>query len=210
MTRIASTCLPPKSTSVEKSEYLSRLLAKAGVRHEVLNAKNHAREAVIVAQAGRFGAVTVATNMAGRGTDIMLGGNTEFLAAAELVAAAEGQLAVGGKAEGAKDVQIWLSRFDGKVWSKPEVVGSETGQPCWNPVLFHTRDGRLWLYYKFGPKPEEWTAGRLFSDDEGATWSKPGPRLRSLISMPLACKNWLTKSARCRSDSRASWIASSS
>jgi preprotein translocase subunit SecA len=67
------------TTSVEKSEYLSKLLAKRGVRHEVLNAKNHAREAVIVAQAGRLGAVTVATNMAGRGTDIMLGGNAEFL-----------------------------------------------------------------------------------------------------------------------------------
>ncbi len=72
------------TTSVEKSEYLSRLLAKKGVRHEVLNAKNHAREAAIVAQAGRLGAVTVATNMAGRGTDIMLGGNAEFLAVAEL------------------------------------------------------------------------------------------------------------------------------
>ncbi|WP_129658950.1 preprotein translocase subunit SecA [Rothia halotolerans] len=66
------------TTSVEKSEYLSKLLAKAGVRHEVLNAKNHAREAAIIAQAGRRGAVTVATNMAGRGTDIMLGGNAEF------------------------------------------------------------------------------------------------------------------------------------
>jgi preprotein translocase subunit SecA len=72
------------TTSVEKSEYLSRLLAKAGVRHEVLNAKNHAREAAIVAQAGRLGSVTVATNMAGRGTDIMLGGNAEFLAVSEL------------------------------------------------------------------------------------------------------------------------------
>ena len=67
------------TTSVEKSEYLSKLLAKRGVRHEVLNAKNHAREAAIVAQAGRLGAVTVATNMAGRGTDIMLGGNAEYL-----------------------------------------------------------------------------------------------------------------------------------
>jgi preprotein translocase subunit SecA len=67
------------TTSVEKSEYLSKLLSKRGVRHEVLNAKNHAREAVIVAQAGRLGAVTVATNMAGRGTDVMLGGNAEFL-----------------------------------------------------------------------------------------------------------------------------------
>jgi preprotein translocase subunit SecA len=72
------------TTSVEKSEYLSRLLAKKGVRHEVLNAKNHAREAAIVAQAGRLGSVTVATNMAGRGTDVMLGGNAEFLAVAEL------------------------------------------------------------------------------------------------------------------------------
>jgi preprotein translocase subunit SecA len=72
------------TTSVEKSEYLSKLLAKAGVRHEVLNAKNHAREAAIIAQAGRPGSVTVATNMAGRGTDIMLGGNAEFLAVAEM------------------------------------------------------------------------------------------------------------------------------
>ena len=66
------------TASVENSEYLSRQLAKEGVRHEVLNAKNNEREAAIVAQAGRKGAVTVATNMAGRGTDIMLGGNPEF------------------------------------------------------------------------------------------------------------------------------------
>ena len=72
------------TTSVEKSEYLSKLLAKRGVKHEVLNAKNNAREAVIVAQAGRYGAVTVATNMAGRGTDIMLGGNAEFLAVQQM------------------------------------------------------------------------------------------------------------------------------
>ena len=72
------------TTSVEKSELLSRLLAKKGLRHEVLNAKNHAREAAIIAQAGRHGAVTVATNMAGRGTDIMLGGNAEFLAVAQM------------------------------------------------------------------------------------------------------------------------------
>ena len=72
------------TTSVEKSEELSNLLRKRGVPHEVLNAKFHDREAAIVAQAGRKGAVTVATNMAGRGTDIMLGGNSEFMAAAEL------------------------------------------------------------------------------------------------------------------------------
>ena len=72
------------TTSVEKSEYLSQKLSKQGVEHEVLNAKNHAREAAIVAMAGRAGAVTVATNMAGRGTDIMLGGNAEHLAVAEM------------------------------------------------------------------------------------------------------------------------------
>src|SRR4029450_11171760 len=70
--------------SVEKSEKLSKILTRIGVKHEVLNAKNHAREAAIVAQAGRKGAVTVATNMAGRGTDIMLGGNAEVMAVAEL------------------------------------------------------------------------------------------------------------------------------
>ncbi|WP_026555505.1 preprotein translocase subunit SecA [Arthrobacter sp. 35W] len=74
------------TTSVEKSEYLSKQLAKKGIKHEVLNAKNHAREAAIVAQAGRRGAVTVATNMAGRGTDIMLGGNAEFNAVTALAA----------------------------------------------------------------------------------------------------------------------------
>jgi preprotein translocase subunit SecA len=72
--------------SVEKSEYLSQQLRRHGVRHEVLNAKQHAREASIVADAGRKGAVTVATNMAGRGTDIMLGGNPEFRAVAALKA----------------------------------------------------------------------------------------------------------------------------
>ncbi|MGC5169292.1 preprotein translocase subunit SecA [Microbacterium sp. DT81.1] len=74
------------TVSVEKSEHLSRLLSKKGIKHEVLNAKNHAREAEIVARAGRLGAVTVATNMAGRGTDIMLGGNAEFLAVQEMKA----------------------------------------------------------------------------------------------------------------------------
>ncbi|MGW6195891.1 preprotein translocase subunit SecA [Kribbella sp. NPDC055110] len=72
------------TTSVEKSERLSRQLLKENIKHEVLNAKQHAREAAIVAEAGRKGAVTVATNMAGRGTDIILGGNPEFLADKEL------------------------------------------------------------------------------------------------------------------------------
>ncbi len=68
------------TSSVEKSEEISRLLKKNGVKHNILNAKNHEREAEIVAQAGRFGAVTISTNMAGRGTDILLGGNAEYLA----------------------------------------------------------------------------------------------------------------------------------
>ena len=70
--------------SIEKSEYLSGLLKKRGIKHNVLNAKHHEKEAEIVAQAGKFGAVTIATNMAGRGTDIMLGGNAEYLAKNDL------------------------------------------------------------------------------------------------------------------------------
>ena len=75
------------TVSIEKSEQLSDMLKKRGIRHNVLNAKNHEKEAEIVAQAGKLGAVTVATNMAGRGTDIMLGGNAEYLARADLVKA---------------------------------------------------------------------------------------------------------------------------
>ena len=72
------------TVSIEISELVSKMLTRAGIKHNVLNAKHHEKEAEIVAQAGRFGAVTVATNMAGRGTDIMLGGNAEFMAKAEL------------------------------------------------------------------------------------------------------------------------------
>ena len=72
------------TNSIDKSEMLSRMLKQKGIKHEVLNAKYHEKEADIVAQAGKFGAVTIATNMAGRGTDIMLGGNAEYLAKSEL------------------------------------------------------------------------------------------------------------------------------
>ena len=72
------------TVSIEKSEKLSKLLTKERIPHEVLNAKSHEKEAMIVAQAGKFGAVTIATNMAGRGTDIMLGGNSEYLAKEEM------------------------------------------------------------------------------------------------------------------------------
>ncbi|MEE1186732.1 MAG: preprotein translocase subunit SecA [Acutalibacteraceae bacterium] len=70
--------------SIEKSELLSKMLSKRGIKHQILNAKHHDKEAMIVAQAGKKGAVTIATNMAGRGTDIMLGGNAEYLAKAEM------------------------------------------------------------------------------------------------------------------------------
>ena len=72
------------TVSIEKNELLGRMLTKEGIRHNLLNAKNHEKEAEIVAQAGQFGAVTVATNMAGRGTDIMLGGNAEYMATNDL------------------------------------------------------------------------------------------------------------------------------
>ena len=72
------------TASIEKSEFLSKILAKNGIKHNVLNAKNHEKEAEIIAQAGKFGAVTIATNMAGRGTDIMLGGNSEYLAKSQM------------------------------------------------------------------------------------------------------------------------------
>ena len=75
------------TASIEKNELLSKLLAREGIKHNLLNAKNHEKEAEIVAQAGKLGAVTVATNMAGRGTDIMLGGNAEYLARADLAKA---------------------------------------------------------------------------------------------------------------------------
>ena len=72
------------TVSIENSEKLSKLLSNEGIKHEVLNAKNHEKEAEIIAQAGKYGAVTIATNMAGRGTDIMLGGNSEYLAKQEM------------------------------------------------------------------------------------------------------------------------------
>ena len=79
----------------------------------------------------------------------------------------------GGDREGAKNVQIWASTFDGKKWSEPAVVGSEAGQPCWNPVLFKTAKGTLFLWYKAGPSPMTWTGFSRKSTDGGKTWTKP-------------------------------------
>lgn len=79
----------------------------------------------------------------------------------------------GGTAEGKPDVAIWSARRDGKSWSAPVKLVREPGTPCFNPVLFHTADGKLWMYYKYGPSPAVWSAGRIRSTDEGRTWSKP-------------------------------------
>lgn len=79
----------------------------------------------------------------------------------------------GGTAEGKPDVAIWSARRDGRGWSAPVELVREPGTPCFNPVLFHTADGRLWLYYKYGPTAATWSAGRMSSTDEGRTWSRP-------------------------------------
>jgi len=79
----------------------------------------------------------------------------------------------GGTAEGKPDVAIWAAVKSGGAWSRPVEVVREAGIAAYNPVLFHTADGVLWLYYKFGAHPMTWTGGRLFSKDEGKTWSKP-------------------------------------
>src|SRR4051812_28370322 len=76
----------------------------------------------------------------------------------------------GGKDEGAKDVQIWASTFDGTKWTEPAVIGSEPGQPCWNPVLFKTAKGTIILWYKAGPSPERWT-GYVRTSADGKAWS---------------------------------------
>jgi predicted neuraminidase len=93
----------------------------------------------------------------------------------------------GGSGEGRTDVAIWTSRKSGGRWSTPVELVREPRVPTWNPVLFHSRDNRLWLYYKFGKSPSAWHAARMWSDDEGKTWSKP-ERLPSGIYGPIRAK----------------------
>lgn len=76
-----------------------------------------------------------------------------------------------GSREGATDVVIRGARFSHGAWTTPVELARAEHAPCWNPVLFHTADGRLWLYYKFGPSPDSWAGARKSSDDEGLTWS---------------------------------------
>jgi predicted neuraminidase len=76
----------------------------------------------------------------------------------------------GGKDEGAADVKIWSSRFDGKKWSAVAVIAEEPGFPCWNPVLFKSKSGTVFLFYKAGPKPTSWSGYVRRSADLGQTW----------------------------------------
>jgi len=92
-----------------------------------------------------------------------------------------------GKSEGSRDVAIWISRRSADGWSAPSVLVREKNTPTWNPVLFHTRDGRLWLYYKFGAGPRTWKAARMWSDDEAQSWSAP-ERLPTGIYGPIRTK----------------------
>lgn len=99
----------------------------------------------------------------------------------------------GGTAEGNADVAIWSSVRSRNGWSKPVQLAREPGTPTWNPVLFYSRDGRLWLYYKFGPGPQSWTAARRWSGNDGKTWSPiehlPAGLLGPIRTKPLVLAN---------------------
>jgi predicted neuraminidase len=99
----------------------------------------------------------------------------------------------GGSAEGNPDVAIWGSTRTRAGWSVPVELAREPEVPCWNPVLFHTRDGKLWLYYKFGPSPQTWAGARKVSTDEGKTWSSvehlPAGLLGPIRAKPLVLQD---------------------
>lgn len=93
----------------------------------------------------------------------------------------------GGSAEGASDVAIWMSRHTAQGWTEPRVASREPGAATYNPVLFHSADGVLWFYYKFGHSPETWSAARESSTDEGRTWS-PVEHLPAGLYGPIRAK----------------------
>ena len=98
----------------------------------------------------------------------------------------------GGSAEGHPDVAIWSSRLSQGHWSTPIVLARETNVATYNPVLFYTNDGRLWLYYKFGPHPDDWAAARRSSRDDGETWS-PAEHLPAGLYGPIRAKPLILK-----------------
>jgi predicted neuraminidase len=99
----------------------------------------------------------------------------------------------GGTAEGRPDVAIWGARRSGDKWSEPIELAREPEIAAYNPVLFYTNDGRLWLYYKFGPHPDRWSAARRWSSDDGKTWSAiehlPAGLYGPIRSKPLLLKD---------------------
>lgn len=98
----------------------------------------------------------------------------------------------GGSAEGKPDVAIWSSRRTNGRWTAPAELAREPNIACYNPVLFFSRDGRLWFYYKFGPHPTSWTAARRWSDDDGKTWS-PVEHLPAGLYGPIRAKPLVLK-----------------
>lgn len=114
----------------------------------------------------------------------------------------------GGSAEGKNDVAIWGSRRSGGKWSAPFELVREPRIATWNPVLFHSADGKLWLYYKFGAQVRMWTGARLFSTDEGKTWSAPEHLPAGLLGpikdKPLVLKDGVIVSGS-SVESYASW-----
>lgn len=116
--------------------------------------------------------------------------------ASTIVELSDGDLLVAwfaGKREGHKSVAIWGSRHHAGKWSLPEVLASEPKVPCWNPVLFRDPSNRIWLFYKFGPSPREWTGAHTISTDGGKTWSDvthlPAGLLGPIKNKPIVLAN---------------------
>lgn len=112
----------------------------------------------------------------------------------------------GGTAEGKSDVAIWSATRDDQGWTEPKELVREPGIACYNPVLFYTHDRRLWLYYKFGPSPATWSAGRIFSTDNGRTWSQPQHLPAGLLG-PIRANPWFFQMAPSSVAARSKAIA---